>query len=98
MRQQVTTEDRGTSRRLGGQTIRKLGDAVCDPHRTRGADGKQRFSGLGLKTTATVSWFEPQNQVEEVYRFAPQNRRADEDGAGTRVDIGRLASERGKSR
>jgi len=39
------------------------------------------FGGLGLKTTTTVSWFEPQNQVEEVCRFAPQNQWVDEDDA-----------------
>jgi hypothetical protein len=34
-------EDRGysgTSRVLGGQTIRRSGDVMCDPHRTRGGD------------------------------------------------------------
>jgi hypothetical protein len=54
--------------------IRKSSDAVCDAHRTRGGDEKHRFSNLaskpmgiacqwfGLKTTAMVSWFVPQNQ------------------------------------
>jgi hypothetical protein len=41
----------------------------------------RRFLGLGLKTM----W-------EEVYRFAPQNRCADEDDVRTRVDIRWLAS------
>jgi hypothetical protein len=47
---------------------------VCDPHRTLGGNEKREFFGLaskpmvtvyqwfGLKTTATVSWFGPQNQ------------------------------------
>jgi hypothetical protein len=54
--------------------IRRSGDAVCDPHRTRGGDKKREFSGLasklvvtvcqwfGHKTTVTISWFGPQNQ------------------------------------
>jgi hypothetical protein len=53
--------------------IGRSGDAVCDPHRTRGRDEKRGFFGLvskpvatvcqwfGLKTTMTVSWFGPQN-------------------------------------
>jgi hypothetical protein len=32
------------------------------------------FFGLGLKITATVSWFEPQNQVGFGLSVAPQNR------------------------
>jgi hypothetical protein len=40
-----------------------------------------QFLGLGLKT----KW-------EEVCRFAPQNRLADEDGVRTHIDILRLAS------
>jgi hypothetical protein len=51
----------------------RSGDALCDPHRTNGGDEKRRFPSLAsklvamvcqwfdLKTTATVSWFEPQN-------------------------------------
>jgi hypothetical protein len=47
---------------------------VCNLHHTRGGDKKRRFSGLaskpvatvcqwfGIKTTAVVSWFGPQNQ------------------------------------
>jgi hypothetical protein len=54
--------------------ITRSGDAVCDPHRTRGGDEKRGFSGLasksmtivcqwfGLKINATISWFEPKNQ------------------------------------
>jgi hypothetical protein len=54
--------------------IERLGDVVCDLHRTRGGDEKHGLSGLAskpvatvyqwfvLKTTSTVSWFEPQNQ------------------------------------
>ena len=47
----------GTSGSLGGRTIGKLDEAVCNPHRTRGGDEKHRFGGLGLKTTAWVSQF-----------------------------------------
>jgi hypothetical protein len=39
------------------------------------------FGDLGLKITATVSWFGPQNQVGFGLSVAPQNRRR-EDGAG----------------
>jgi hypothetical protein len=47
---------------------------MCDPCHTHRGDEKHRFPGLasklvamvcqwfGLKTTATVSWFEPQNE------------------------------------
>jgi hypothetical protein len=37
------------------------------------------FGDLGLKITATVSWFRPQNQA--VFGLSPQNRQR-EDGAG----------------
>jgi hypothetical protein len=59
---------------LGGRTIRRSGDVVCDPHHTCGGDEKHGFSGLvskpvamvcqwfALKTTVVVSWFGPQNQ------------------------------------
>jgi hypothetical protein len=33
------------------------------------------FGDLGLKITATVSWFGPQNQVDFGLSVAPQNRR-----------------------
>jgi hypothetical protein len=48
---------------------------VCDLHRTRGGDEEHEFSGLASKSvamvcqwfirksTVTVSWFGPQNQV-----------------------------------
>jgi hypothetical protein len=39
------------------------------------------FGDLGLKITATVSWFGPQTQVGFGLSFAPQNRRRDV-GAG----------------
>jgi hypothetical protein len=54
--------------------IRRSVDVVCDPHHARGGDEKCGFSGLasksvamvcqwfGLKATAIVSWFGPQNQ------------------------------------
>jgi hypothetical protein len=35
---------------------------------------------LGLKITATVSWFVPQNQAGYDLSVVPQNRRKDEDG------------------
>jgi hypothetical protein len=41
-----------------------------------------RFYDLGLKISATVSWFGPQNQVTFGLSAAPQNRWEDEDGAG----------------
>jgi hypothetical protein len=40
-----------------------------------------RFDDLGLKITATVSWFRPQNQAGFNLLVAPQNRRR-EVGAG----------------
>jgi hypothetical protein len=43
---------------------------------------QQRFGDLGLKITAVVSWFEPQNQAGNSLSVAPPNRREDEDGAG----------------
>jgi hypothetical protein len=43
--------------------------------------GSYEFSDLGLKITATVSWFEPQNHVGFSLSVAPQNRRR-EVGAG----------------
>jgi hypothetical protein len=46
-----------------------------------------RFGDLGLKITTMISWFRPQNQGEEIYRFAPQNWWADEDGVRTRVSL-----------
>jgi hypothetical protein len=64
----------GTSRVLSGRTIGRSGDAMCDPHHTRGGDEKCRFPSLAskrvgivcqwfdLKTTATISWFGTQNQ------------------------------------
>jgi hypothetical protein len=39
------------------------------------------FGDLGLKITATISWFEPKNQVDFGLSVAPQNRRR-EVGAG----------------
>jgi hypothetical protein len=64
-----------TTQVRGGQTIGRSGDVVRNPYRTHGGDEKRGFSGLaskpvgtvcerfGLKTTTTVSWFGPQNQV-----------------------------------
>jgi hypothetical protein len=41
-----------------------------------------RFGDLGLKITATVSWFGPQNKVGYSLLVVPQNQREDEDGVG----------------
>jgi hypothetical protein len=41
-----------------------------------------RFGHLGLKITATVSWFGPQIQAGYDLSVAPQNRWKDEDGTG----------------
>jgi hypothetical protein len=43
--------------------------------------GCYRFGDLGLKITATVSWFGPENQVGFGLSVAPQNRQR-EVGAG----------------
>jgi hypothetical protein len=37
--------------------------------------GSYGFGDLGLKITATVSWFGPQNQADFGLSVAPQNRR-----------------------
>jgi hypothetical protein len=46
---------------VGYSMIKRLvgrGDAVCDPHHTRGGDEKREFSGLDSKPVATVyQWF-----------------------------------------
>jgi hypothetical protein len=50
-------EDRGwlgTSRVFGDRTIRRLGDVVCDPHRTRRGDKKRGVSGLASKSEVTI--------------------------------------------
>jgi hypothetical protein len=77
--------------------IGRSGDAMHDPHHTRGGDEKRGVFGLaskpvamvwqwfGPKTTATVSWFGPQNQGQRfgylglkitvtVSWFGPQNQ------------------------
>jgi hypothetical protein len=41
---------------------------------------------LGIKITATVSWFGPQNQAGDGLSVAPQNRWK-EDGMGTHRDL-----------
>jgi hypothetical protein len=43
-----------------------------------------RFGDLGLKITATVSWFVPQNQVGYGLSVAPQNQWEDDSAWGTR--------------
>jgi hypothetical protein len=46
------------SRVLGGQTIGRSNDIVCDLHRTCGGDKKREFSGLASKPVAMVcQWF-----------------------------------------
>jgi hypothetical protein len=44
---------------------------------------QQWFVDLGLKITATVSWFWPQNQVSFSLSVAPQNRWREEDAGHT---------------
>jgi hypothetical protein len=34
--------------------IERSGNAMCDPHHTRGGDKKRRFPGLAAKLVATV--------------------------------------------
>jgi hypothetical protein len=46
-----------------------------------------RFGGLGLKITATVSWFGPQNHVGYGLSVAPQNRRRMKTARGTCRDL-----------
>jgi hypothetical protein len=41
-----------------------------------------QFGDLGLKITATVSWFDPQNQAGYDLLVAPQNWQEDEDDVG----------------
>ena len=64
----AATEDRGTSRilmaggpmgqgtsgRLGGRTIGRSGDAVCDPHSTHGGDPRVPFGQSVLKSGQSV--------------------------------------------
>jgi hypothetical protein len=42
-----------------------------------------QFSDLGIKITATVSWFRPQNQAGFDLSVVPQNRRRDVDAGHT---------------
>jgi hypothetical protein len=42
-----------------------------------------QFVDFALKITATVSWFEPQNQASDDLSVVPQNRRKDETAWGT---------------
>jgi hypothetical protein len=46
-----------------------------------------RFGDLGLKTTATVSWFGPQNQAGYGLSVVPQNRWEDATVLYTHCDI-----------
>jgi hypothetical protein len=86
----LSAEDQGwsgTSQVLGGQTIGRSGDVVCDLHHTRGGDEKHRFSVLdsklvatvcqwfSLKPTFTVFWFEPQNQGRQFDDLSLKNHR-----------------------
>jgi hypothetical protein len=43
-----------TSWVLGGWTIGRSGDIVCDSHHTRGGDEKRGFPGLASKLVAMV--------------------------------------------
>jgi hypothetical protein len=48
-----------------------------------GAQNRQlQFNDLGLKITATVFWYGPQNHAGYDLSVAPQNRREDKDGVG----------------
>jgi hypothetical protein len=80
-------EDRGKSRRLGaedrrwsstgqvlgGQTIERLGDAVCGLHRAQG-DEERVFLGLASKPRSTVSTTLATKPLTRVSRFRPQNQ------------------------
>jgi hypothetical protein len=46
-----------------------------------------RFGDLGLKITAMVSWFGPQNQVGFDLSVVPQNRREDVTAWDTHRDL-----------
>jgi hypothetical protein len=67
----------GTSRVLGGRTIGRLGDIMCDPYRTCGGDEKCGFPGLASKPMAMIWWFGPQNHCDEflVWASKPSGRR-----------------------
>jgi hypothetical protein len=80
-------EDRGwssTCRVLGGRTIRRSGDIVCNLYQAQG-DEEREFLGLaskarsmvcqwfGLKTTRTISPGLASNPVAQVSLFGPQN-------------------------
>jgi hypothetical protein len=45
------------------------------------------FGDLGLKITASASWFEPQNQTDYNLLVTPQNRGEDDSARGTRRDL-----------
>jgi hypothetical protein len=76
-RRRLGVDDRGwsnTSRILGGRTIGRLGDAVCD-HHTCGGDEKHGFSSLASKSVVLVcQWFDLKTNVT-VYWFGSQNQR-----------------------
>jgi hypothetical protein len=55
------------------------------------------FGDLGLKITATVSWFDPQNQAGFSLSVAPQNRRR-EDSTGHSRSRGLLHLEASRAR
>jgi hypothetical protein len=58
----------GISRVLGGRTIERSGDAVCDSHRTRGGKEKHGFPGYGL----SVVW--PRNHYDRFLIWASKPR------------------------
>ena len=66
---------RGTSGRLGGRTIGRSDDAVCDPHHTHGGDEEHGFRGLASKPVASVWWFGPQNHCDGFLVWASKPRR-----------------------
>jgi hypothetical protein len=69
-------EDQGwssTGQVLGGQTIERSGDTVCDLHRAQG-DEEHGFLGLASKPRSTVSSGLALKPVATSFRCGPQNR------------------------
>jgi hypothetical protein len=57
-----------------------------------------RFSDLGIKITAMVSWFGPQNQADFGLSIAPQNRRREVDAGHTSRSSGLVCVETSRAR
>jgi hypothetical protein len=82
---QRTGDGKSTDQVLGGQTIERLGDVVCDLQRAQGDEehgflglaSKPRSTvspGLASKPVATVLVVGPQNHSLEFSQFEPQNQ------------------------